>query len=84
MERYIFCDTGIKTYEEANQTRESEYNLEAKMQAKIRVLGLEKQRNSLGVASLGDKIYKYPEYATDFYKDGGLIAGATSFKTRQG
>ncbi len=54
------------------------------MQAKIRVLGLEQQRNNLGVTSLGDKIYKYPEYATDFYKDGGLIAGATSFKVRQG
>lgn len=53
------------------------------MQAKIRVLGLEQQRNNLGVTSLGDKIYKYPEYATDFYKDGGLIPGATSFKIRQ-
>lgn len=52
------------------------------MQAKIRVLGLEQQRNNLGVTSLGDKIYKYPEYATDFYRDGGLIPGATSFKMR--
>jgi hypothetical protein len=53
------------------------------MQAKIRVLGLDQQRNSLTVTSLGDKIYKYPEYATDFFKDGGLIPGATSFKLRQ-
>ena len=30
------------------------------MQAKIRVLGLDQQRNNLTVASLGDKIYKYP------------------------
>lgn len=54
------------------------------MQAKIRVLGLEQQRNNLAVTSLGDKIYKYPEYATNFYKDGGLIPGSTSFKSRQG
>jgi hypothetical protein len=38
----------------------------------------------MNVASLGDKIYKYPEYATDFYKDGGLISGATGFRLRQG
>lgn len=52
------------------------------MQAKIRVLGLEQQRNNLTVTSLGDKIYKYPEYATGFYKDGGLITGSTGFKLR--
>lgn len=50
----------------------------------MRVLGLQGQRNNLGVASLGDKNYKYPEYASGFYKDGGLIAGSTSFKARAG
>jgi hypothetical protein len=33
---------------------------------------------------MGDKIYKYPEYASGFFKDGGLIAGATGFRVRQG
>jgi hypothetical protein len=32
------------------------------MQAKKRIYGLDGQRNGLGVTSLGDKIYKYPEY----------------------
>jgi|LakMenE01Jun11ns_1017448.scaffolds.fasta_scaffold9498416_1 hypothetical protein len=52
------------------------------MQGKIRVLGLEQQRNGLGVTSMGDKSYKYPEYATQFFKDGGLITGSTGFKLR--
>jgi len=26
---------------------------------------------------MGDKPYKYPEYASDFYKSGGLIPGST-------
>jgi hypothetical protein len=30
------------------------------MQAKIRIFGLEAQRNGLGATSLGDKSYKYP------------------------
>lgn len=54
------------------------------MQAKIRIYGLDGQRNGLGVTSLGDKSYKYPEYESNFYQSGGLIPGATSFKLRQG
>ena len=27
--------------------------------------------------SLGDKIYRAPEYLPDFFKEGGLIAGST-------
>ncbi len=54
------------------------------MQAKLRVLGLEGQRNGVGVSSLGDKSYKYPEYESNFYKAGGLIAGATGFRLRSG
>lgn len=54
------------------------------MQTKMRILGLDGQRNNIGVSSLGDKPYKYPEYESDFYKAGGLISGATSFKVRTG
>lgn len=54
------------------------------MQAKIRIFGLEEQRNKLGVSSMGDKAYKYPEYASGFFNDGGLIAGSTGFKLRAG
>ena len=34
-------------------------------------------RNGLPITSLGDKIYKVPEYQTGFFRDGGLIAGST-------
>jgi hypothetical protein len=54
------------------------------MQAKARILGLEQQRNNLTVNSLGDKSYKYPDYATGFYNEGGLISGATGFRLRPG
>ena len=47
------------------------------MQKKIRIYGLEPQRNNLPVKSMGDKPYKYPQYAANFYHDGGLIAGST-------
>ena len=35
------------------------------------------QRNGCALVSLGDKIYKSPEYNTGFFKDGGLITGST-------
>lgn len=47
------------------------------MQRKVKLYGLQSLRNNLAVSSLGDKAYKYPEYAPDFYKEGGLIPGAT-------
>ena len=47
------------------------------MQRKIRLYGLEPQRNNLAVKAMGDKPYKYPEYASNFYNDGGLIPGST-------
>jgi hypothetical protein len=53
------------------------------MQVKKKIYGLEGQRNGLGVTSLGDKGYKYPEYESNFYQSGGLISGSTSFKLRQ-
>ena len=29
------------------------------------------------MTSLGDKIYKYPEYDNGFFREGGLITGST-------
>lgn len=34
-------------------------------------------RNGIPLKSLGDKVYKAPEYNPDFYKEGGLIPGST-------
>ena len=47
------------------------------MTQKLRIKSLYEQRNGLPMASLGDKIYRNPDYSTDFFKDGGLIAGST-------
>ena len=53
------------------------------MQTKKRVSSLDHQRNHLGVSSLGDKSYRYPEYASNFYKEEGLVSGSTSFRKRE-
>lgn len=37
---------------------------------------------SLPVASLGDKNYKNPEFATDFFKEGGLITGSSNVQRK--
>lgn len=47
------------------------------MQRKVRINGLDPQRNNLPVKTLGDKQYKYPQYSANFYHEGGLIAGST-------
>jgi hypothetical protein len=44
---------------------------------KKRVNTLYDQRNGMNLTSLGDKIYKAPEYVPGFFKDGGLIVGST-------
>ena len=40
-------------------------------------IDFEGARNNIGVASLGDKIYKAPEYSERFFHEGGLIVGST-------
>lgn len=47
------------------------------MGTKKRVQTIYDQRNGLPLSSLGDKIYKAPEYVTGFFKEGGLITGST-------
>ncbi len=45
------------------------------MGKKARVETLYDARNGMPLASLGDKIYKQPDYQPNFFKDGGLIVG---------
>jgi hypothetical protein len=47
------------------------------MGMKKRVTTMYDQRNGLPLHSLGDKIYKAPEYQSNFFKEGGLITGST-------
>lgn len=70
----VFKDTG-KRIQDA-QTTEYDFHV-THLGRKIRVEGLEAQRNGLEVRSLGDKHYKIPEQSTGFYKEGGLIPGST-------
>ena len=69
---------GIRIFEEANKSREKNHVLTKTWKNKGRVVGIEAQRNYLGVNSLGDKSYKYPEYSSNFYHSGGLIVGSTN------
>lgn len=47
------------------------------MGTKKRIDTLYDQRNGYPLKSLGDKIYKNPEYMPGFYKEGGLIVGSS-------
>ena len=55
-----------------------EQNLEKTIGGKKRINEVYDQRNGLGMVSLGDKIYKAPEYQSGFYHAGGLIVGSTN------
>jgi len=67
----------IKTfYPLTNENKE--VHLEKQMGKKRILDSLEDQRNLIGVRSLGDKVYKYPEYATGFYHERGLVTGSSN------
>jgi len=66
----------IRTFDSSAKPGKEAY-VEGMMGQKKRIEYLEEQRNLLDVRSLGDKIYKNPEYASGFFKDGGLVPGST-------
>ena len=69
---------GLKTFVHIhNRKSVVEHNAEKQMGQKVRVQTMYEMRNGLPMASLGDKIYKAPEYQTGFFYDGGLIVGST-------
>lgn len=49
------------------------------MGKKKRINTFYEMRNGMPVKSLGDKIYKAPDYKPGFFKEGGLIVGSTYF-----
>ena len=68
---------GIKTFKAfENKQGESYVSIEKTMGQKGRLTDLGDKRNYLPISSLGDKIYKHPDYSTDFFKEGGLIPGS--------
>ena len=70
---------GIKTFEVNNKKSHGTWDIEETMGTKGRMVGLSRKRNLLPVRSLGDKIYKTPEYSSDFFKGPGLIPGSNFF-----
>ncbi|CAD8114859.1 unnamed protein product [Paramecium sonneborni] len=71
---------GIKTFPPIHC--EKRHEVEEMMGKKQRLEYLYQMRNGLPVASLGDKIYKNPEYAPDFFKEGGLITGSSNIQRK--
>ena len=68
----------MKTFMEIhNRKSMNEYSQEGQMGSKKRVQTMYDQRNGMPLNSLGDKIYKAPEYIPGFFKNGGLVTGST-------
>jgi hypothetical protein len=65
------------TFVTHNRKSIKEYPVEQTMGGKNRINNMYKQRNGCNMVSLGDKIYKSPEYSTNYFKEGGLVAGST-------
>jgi hypothetical protein len=74
---------GIKTFKNLEPSQKNEFMLEDTMGMKTRVKTLSEKRNYLPISSLGDKIYKHPDYSTDFFKGGGLVPGSNIRKKEQ-
>ena len=70
--RGIKCDVPFKHREHL------EHGLESDMQQKMRIGDFYDKRNGISAASLGDKPYKAPNYAADFYKEAGLVPGSST------
>jgi len=67
----------IKTFHHIDPKKHVEITVDKVMGRKKLLESLYDQRNLLDVRSLGDKIYKNPEYSPGFFNDGGLITGST-------
>ena len=67
----------MRPFPDSYKVSVKEYTQEKTMTQKVRVKTMEEQRNGCGMASLGDKNYKNPDYVPGFFKEGGLIAGST-------
>jgi hypothetical protein len=74
---FNFNRTSVKTFDVANALSNKSSNLEKEMGIKKNMDYHEDQRNGLGLTSLGDKSYKNPEYSSNFFHEGGLVAGSS-------
>lgn len=71
-------EVGLRTFIDVHNRKSlDEFSVDKRMGIKQRVHTLYDQRNGLPLASLGDKVYKAPEYQPGFFKEGGLVTGST-------
>jgi hypothetical protein len=69
----------IRTFHPDGNTRtQLENYLEKCMGGKMRIPSMDVMRNGMLIRAPGDKIYKNPEYSSDFFKHGGLIPGSSN------
>jgi hypothetical protein len=70
----------VKTFSNiSNQISDKETSVETMIGSKKRLETLENRRNYLPFLKPGDKDYRNPECAENFYKEGGLIPGSSNF-----
>ena len=60
-----------------NRKSINEYPVSKVMGSKRRTENMYDQQNGCGMNSLGDKIYRSPEFSTRFFHGGGLVTGST-------
>jgi len=70
--------TGKYTFPIHNRKTVNEVKPSKELGTKIRVETIYEKRNGLGMTSQGDKIYKHPDYAPDYFKEGGLAVGSSN------
>jgi len=73
----VFPRVGWHTKRTLRPNISTEYKLEATINRKQRIDSLDKQRNDIGVSTLGDNIYDRVERQPGFFVAGGLIPGST-------
>jgi len=66
---------GIRTFRHGNMSTTTEFTLEKRMIRKKSNTELMDKRNGLPLRSLGDKIFKFPDYKPNFFKEGQLVPG---------
>lgn len=64
----------------ASHTDYNEHVVEKTMQRKGRIRDYYERRNGLSASALGDKPYKHVTYASEFYKEPGVIPGSTNVR----
>jgi hypothetical protein len=69
---------GIRSFSNANCPTTGEVFLEKTINRKKKLTELAQLRNFIPCHSLGDKIYRSPTYAENFFKGDGLIPGSTN------